>query len=231
MPLTIALLVLAAYLIGSIPFALLLARRLGAPDLRRIGSGNLGAANVLRTSGVRAGVAVMLLDMAKGAGSVMLALRFDGGAVPAAAGLAAILGHVFPVWLRFRGGKGVATACGVFSVLTPLAVAPALAVFLAGVWITRYISVGSVLASVALPPIAYATGSPTPVLTSALIASMLIVLRHWTNLSRVRAGTEQRIGLRLAGAGRFGAPRGEDRGRDPGVNRGRDPGVKMSREP
>jgi acyl phosphate:glycerol-3-phosphate acyltransferase len=194
---TVFALVLLAYLIGSIPFALILARRLGTTDLRRIGSGNLGAANVLRTAGVRAGVTVMLLDMAKGAGSVMLVQRFDLGAVTAAAGLAAIVGHVFPVWLRFRGGKGVATACGVFSVLTPLAVGPALAVFLSAVWITRYISVGSILASVALPPIAYATGSPAPVQAAALAASLIIIVRHRTNLARVLAGTEQRIGLRL----------------------------------
>jgi glycerol-3-phosphate acyltransferase PlsY len=195
MPLT--LLIVIAYLIGSVPFALILARRLGTADLRRIGSGNLGAANVLRTSGVRAGITVMLLDVAKGAGSVMLAQRFDAGAVTAAAGLAAIVGHVFPIWLRFRGGKGVATACGVFSVLTPLAIGPTLAVFLGAVWISRYVSVGSILASVALPPIAYATGSPAPVLGAAVAASTLILIRHRTNLARVLAGTEQRIGLRL----------------------------------
>jgi acyl phosphate:glycerol-3-phosphate acyltransferase len=196
MSLTVLLLVATAYFIGSVPFALILARRLGTGDLRRIGSGNLGAANVLRTSGVRAGVTVMLLDVAKGAGSVMLVQRFDSGAA-AVAGLAAIIGHVFPVWLRFRGGKGVATACGVFSILTPLAVGPSLAVFLSAVWMTRYISVGSILASVALPPIAYATGSPAPVLAAALAASALILIRHRTNLARVLAGTEQRIGLRL----------------------------------
>jgi len=198
MSLNMFLLIVAAYLIGSVPFALILARRLGTRDLRRIGSGNIGAANVLRTSGVRAGVTVMLLDIAKGAGSVMLVQRFDGGAVTAAAGLAAIVGHVFPVWLRFRGGKGVATACGVFTVLTPAAVGPALAVFLGSVWITRYISVGSTLAALALPPIAYATGSPMPVLGVAFIASMLILIRHRTNLHRVLAGTEQRVGLRLS---------------------------------
>ena len=131
------------------------------------------------------------------AGSVLLAQRFDGGVLTAAAGLAAIVGHVFPVWVRFRGGKGVATACGVFSLLTPLAVGPVLAVFLSAVWVTRYISVGSMLASVALPPIAYATGSPTPVLAAAVAASILIVVRHRTNLARVLAGTEQRVGLRL----------------------------------
>jgi glycerol-3-phosphate acyltransferase PlsY len=136
--------------------------------------------------------------MAKGAASVMLVQRFDAGGATAAAGLAAIVGHIFPVWLRFRGGKGVATAAGVFSILTPVAVAPALAVFVAAVWITRYISVGSILASVALPPIAYALGSPAPVLGAALLTSMLILIRHRTNLTRVRAGTEQRIGLRLS---------------------------------
>jgi glycerol-3-phosphate acyltransferase PlsY len=151
-----ALLVVLAYLIGSVPFALILARSWGVADLRRIGSGNLGAANVLRASGVMAAATVLLLDIGKGAGSVALAQRFAGGGpAPAAAGVAAIVGHIYPVWLGFRGGKGVATACGVFAVLTPLALPPSLVVFVAGVWISRYVSVGSVLASVALPPIAY----------------------------------------------------------------------------
>src|SRR5216683_352116 len=125
--------ILAAYLIGSIPFALILSRRWGHTDLRDVGSGNLGAANV------------------------WLAERVSpGAALPAAAGLAAIVGHIYPVWLRFRGGKGVATACGVFSILTPPAIPPALAIFAAVVWLTKYISLGSVLASLALPPLAYA---------------------------------------------------------------------------
>jgi glycerol-3-phosphate acyltransferase PlsY len=196
---SVASLVLAAYLIGSIPFAFLLARRWGARDLRRIGSGNLGAANVLRSSGVAAGVTVLLLDIAKGAGSVMLAQRFDGGGVaPAAAGIAAVVGHVYPVWLKFRGGKGVATACGVFSVLTPAAVAPALAVFVASVWISKYVSLGSVLASLALPLVAYAIGSPASVFAAAVSTSALIVVRHRTNLGRLRTGTERRIGGRIA---------------------------------
>jgi glycerol-3-phosphate acyltransferase PlsY len=195
---SLTLIIVASYLIGSIPFALILARRWGAADLRRVGSGNLGATNVLRTSGVRAGITVMLLDMAKGAGSVMLAQRLnDGAAAAAAAGLAAVAGHVFPLWARFRGGKGVATACGVFSVLTPLAVPPILAIFVMSVWITKYISVGSVVASIALPPIAYATGSPAPVLTAAIAVAALIVIRHRTNLTRLRAGTERRLGVRV----------------------------------
>jgi glycerol-3-phosphate acyltransferase PlsY len=192
-----AIAIIAAYLIGSIPFALILARRWGASDLRLIGSGNLGAANVMRASGVTAGVIVALLDMAKGAASVWLAARLSAGpALPAAAGVAAIVGHIYPVWLRFRGGKGVATACGVFSVLTPLALPPALAIFAAVVWLTKYISLGSVLASLALPPLAYALGSPAPAVLAALAASIIIVFRHRSNVVRLRTGTERRIGVR-----------------------------------
>ena len=192
-----ALSILAAYLIGSIPFALLMARRWSAADLRLVGSGNLGAANVMRTSGVTAGVLVALLDMAKGAASVWLADRFTTNAVaPAAAGVAAIVGHIYPVWLRFRGGKGVATACGVFSVLTPMAVPPALAIFLGTVWLTKYISLGSVLASLALPPLAYATGSPSAAVAAAGAAAALIIFRHRSNVARLRAGTELRMGAR-----------------------------------
>lgn len=192
-----ALIVLLAYLIGSIPFALLIARRWSAADLRLVGSGNLGAANVMRTSGVTAGLLVAVLDMAKGAASVWLAERFaTNAAAPAAAGVAAIVGHVYPVWLRFRGGKGVATSCGVFSVLTPMAVAPTLAIFLGTVWLTKYISLGSVLASLALPPLAYATGSPAAAVAAAGAAATLIILRHRSNVARLRAGTERRIGAR-----------------------------------
>jgi glycerol-3-phosphate acyltransferase PlsY len=120
--------------------------------------------------------------------------------VPAIAGFAAIVGHIYPVWLRFRGGKGVATACGVFGVLTPLAAVPAFAIFIATVWITRYISLGSIVASVVLPPIAYATGSPAPVVGAAVSAAILIVFRHRSNLARLASGTERRIGARVAQA-------------------------------
>ncbi len=189
--------ILIAYLIGSVPFALLLSRRWGARDLRRIGSGNLGAANVLRASGVTAGSLVATLDILKGAVSVMLAQQIGGdGAAGAAAGLAAIVGHIYPVWLHFEGGKGVATACGVFSVLTPLAVPPALAIFIATVWATKYISLGSVAASVSLPAFAYFSAAPPAAVVVACGASALIVLRHRTNLWRVRAGTERRMGAR-----------------------------------
>lgn len=188
--------IVVAYLIGSLPFALLLARRWGA-DIRHVGSGNVGAANVLRATGVRVGVLVALLDIAKGAIGVVLAQRLGGGpAVPAAAGVAAILGHIYPVWLRFRGGKGVATACGVFSVLAPMAMPPALVIFVATVWITKYISLGSMLATIALPPMAYALGSPAAAVVAAFVASGIIVFRHRSNWARLRTGTERRIGAR-----------------------------------
>jgi glycerol-3-phosphate acyltransferase PlsY len=192
-----ALIVVVAYCIGSVPFALLVARRWGADDPRRVGSGNVGAANVLRASGVRAGVLVALLDIAKGAASVALAMRLSADAsAHAAAGFAAIVGHIYPVWLRFRGGKGVATACGVFSVLTPLAALPACVVFTATAWTTGYVSLGSMLATMALPPIAYATGYSAASVLAACAAAGLILFRHRGNLMRLRTGTERRLGAR-----------------------------------
>ena len=193
-----AAIIIAGYLIGSIPFALLLARKWGTSDLRAIGSGNLGAANVMRASGVTAGILVAVLDLAKGAATVALAQRFspDDAAAPALAGFAAIIGHIYPVWLRFKGGKGVATACGVFSVLTPAVVPPVLAIFLAAVALTKYISLGSLLATLALPPIAYLVGSPSAAVFAAIAASAIIVFRHRSNLARLRMGTERRIGAR-----------------------------------
>jgi acyl phosphate:glycerol-3-phosphate acyltransferase len=186
------------YLLGSVPFAFLLSRRWRGVDIRRIGSGNVGAANVLRTSGARAAITVVLLDIAKGAGSVLVASRLSGGdAAGAAAGLAAIVGHIYPVWLRFRGGKGVATACGVFSVLTPAAMAPVLALFIGTVWLTRFVSLGSILATLALGPIAWALDAPASVIVAAAGAAAVILLRHRSNLGRLTAGTERRLGQRV----------------------------------
>jgi acyl phosphate:glycerol-3-phosphate acyltransferase len=193
-----ALVVLLGYAIGSVPFALLLARRWGAPDLRAIGSGNLGAANVFRASGITAGILVAALDITKGALSVTIARYMsDQAAAPAVAGLAAIVGHIYPIWLRFRGGKGVATACGVFSVLTPSAVVPALTIFAVTIWLTKYISLGSVLAMLALPPSSYVTGSPAPAVVAAFAAATLIVFRHRSNLARLHLGQERRFGVRV----------------------------------
>jgi glycerol-3-phosphate acyltransferase PlsY len=190
--------IIAAYLLGSIPFALIVSRRMSGVDLRRIGSGNLGATNAARASGVAAGVVVVLLDAAKGAAAVIVARRLSSDSVaPAAAGFAAIVGHIYPIWLGFRGGKGVATACGVFSLLTPAAVPPALAIFMLTAWRTKYVSLASLLATIAVAPLAYATGSPAPVLTAALAASLVIVFRHRSNVLRLKAGSEPRFGVRV----------------------------------
>jgi glycerol-3-phosphate acyltransferase PlsY len=189
------LIVLAAYLIGSVPFALILGRLWGAGDLRLIGSGNPGATNVFRASGFTPGILVALLDAGKGAASVLLAQRGNGPVeLTAAAGAAAVLGHVFPVWAGFRGGKGVATSAGVFAVLAPVATVPALIIFVVTAWITRFISLGSMVASAALPPIVYGLDSQTPVVLAACFVAALVLFRHRSNLVRLRSGIERRFG-------------------------------------
>jgi glycerol-3-phosphate acyltransferase PlsY len=188
-----------AYLVGSVPFAYLLSRRRGI-DLRRVGSGNVGASNVLRTSGVRIAVMAMGLDAVKGAIAVIVAQRLTAGGgigAPMAAGLASVLGHIYPVWLRFRGGKGVATAAGVFAVLTPMALGIAGAAFVAAVWITRYISMGSVVGAVTLAIVAVVIDAPTVVEIGSAAAAVVILHRHRANIARVFAGTERRVGQRL----------------------------------
>ena len=181
------------YLAGSLPLSYLLARRHGV-DLRLAGSGNVGAANVLRTSGVTSATLAIVLDVAKGTVAVWVAMRFaDGRTIAVAAGLAAIFGHLYPVWLRFRGGKGVATSAGVFVVLEPLAVAIAGVVFAVGVSWTHYVSVGSITGALTLVVAVVILGSPTAVVVGALIAALIIVHRHRENLGRLIAGTERRI--------------------------------------
>ena len=185
------------YLFGSIPFALLLTRPRGI-DLRDVGSRNIGAANVLRTAGVVPAIAVMLLDGAKGAMAVVAArLMSDDPAVVMTAGLAAIVGHVYPAWLRFRGGKGVAASAGVFAMLAPVATAIAALVFVATIVVTRFISAGSIAGALALVVAAAAGNVPGPIVAGAIAAAILVVHRHRDNLARLVAGTERRIGLRL----------------------------------
>lgn len=188
--------VILGYLAGSVPFAFLLARRVGI-DVRRSGSGNVGAANVLRTTGPWRGVAAMALDVGKGALAVLLAGVTTGGAgAVAASGAAAVVGHIYPVWLRFHGGKGVAVAAGVFAVLTPLATGIAASLFFLTVWATRYVSLGSIAATLALPPIAWLSGEPPAVVVSAAGTGGLILFRHRANLRRLLQGTERRMGAR-----------------------------------
>jgi len=185
------------YLLGSVPFAFLLARRVGV-DVRVSGSGNVGAANVLRTSGAALGVAVMALDISKGVAAVLVAQAASGVVTAtASAGAAAIVGHIYPVWLRFHGGKGVAVAAGVFSVLAPLATIAAMAVFVIAVWLTRVVSFGSVAATLALPPIAWVSGAPSQVIAASIGSSALILFRHRSNIGRLVARSERRIGERI----------------------------------
>jgi glycerol-3-phosphate acyltransferase PlsY len=187
--------ILVGYLTGSVPFAFLLARRAGV-DVRVAGSGNVGAANVLRTTGAWRGAAVMALDVTKGALAVLLASLIQSGSpMPAAAAAAAVIGHIYPVWLRFHGGKGVAVAAGVFAVLTPLATGIAAALFVLIVWATRYVSLASIAATLALPPAAWLSGEPAGVVIAAAGTGALILFRHRGNIRRLREGTERRMGV------------------------------------
>jgi len=191
------LVVASGYLIGSIPFGFILARRYGGIDLRQVGSRNVGATNAFRTTRKTLGVGVVVLDLAKGAAVVWLA-RLWGATetLAAAAGLASVVGHIYPVWLGWHGGKGVATACGAFALLAPVATLWSAGAFLLVGLTTRYISLGSVSAVSLLGPFAYLTGRPESVLTASVAAATLIVFRHRGNLARVLAGTERRLGQR-----------------------------------
>jgi glycerol-3-phosphate acyltransferase PlsY len=187
---------LIGYAFGSVPFAYLVARRAGI-DVRVAGSGNVGASNVLRTSGAPLGVIVMALDILKGVATVLLASALEGTpSAMAVAGAAAVVGHVYPVWLRFHGGKGVAVAAGVFGVLAPTATLAALAVFLTVVWGTRVISLGSVAATVTLPSVALLSGASGSVVAASVGSGVLILFRHRANVRRILSGTERRMGNR-----------------------------------
>lgn len=191
------------YLVGSVPLGYLVARRWAGVDLRRVGSGNVGATNVLRVSGASLGVLVMAADVAKGIVAVALAGRVaPSEADPVTAGVAAVAGHMFPIWLGGRGGKGVATACGAFALLAPLATAWAVATFVLTTWATRLVSAGSVVATATLPLAATALGASPAVVVGSLVAGVLIVWRHRGNLRRVWRGTEHRLGHpRVGGPG------------------------------
>jgi glycerol-3-phosphate acyltransferase PlsY len=188
-----------SYLFGSIPFGYILVRTFLGEDIRRSGSGNIGATNVARSS-TALGAATLLLDAMKGAGVVAFALWLQPSHMLAAiAGLFAIIGHSFPVWLKFRGGKGVATAVGAFVVLAPRAVLASLIVFLLTVLIARYVSLGSILATGTFPLFAwyfYRGVFPAPVVVVTTLASLLVVGRHYENVGRLIQHTEPRFQLR-----------------------------------
>jgi glycerol-3-phosphate acyltransferase PlsY len=191
-----AALVGLAYLLGSMSFAVLLVRLKTGKDIRTEGSGNAGATNVLRAHGKALALLVAGLDIAKGALAVFLVkLVTADPRYAAAAGFAAILGHVFPIFYGFRGGKGVATAVGAFLVLAPWATLVCAGIFLLIVAATKYVSLGSVIAMVLLPPVAgLLFRAPRPVVMAAAATAVLIVLKHRENLKRLASGKERRLG-------------------------------------
>jgi len=198
-PMNLGLLALA-YLLGSIPFGVILTSIFGGADIRKSGSGNIGATNVARVVGPAAGLLTLLLDAAKGALAVWLAGRLaDHRATPMMlAGVAALVGHCFPVWLNFKGGKGVATALGVFAMLAPLAALAAAVLFLVVVLLWRYVSLGSISAAAAMPLLIYflwAPGHAPPLVVTfgTLFAAALIIVKHDANLQRLVDGTEPKL--------------------------------------
>lgn len=198
--------VVAAYLIGSIPFSYLIVKLVAHKDVRRVGSGNVGATNAMRAAGKKAGVIALLLDLAKGIVAVLIARRI--GAPPVlvgAAAVAAMLGHCYPVWLGFQGGKGVATSAGALGALAPSALILALAAFSVVVAWKRYVSLGSIVAAALFPLciwIAQRAGweerEPWMLLSAALIA-LIVIVKHRPNLERMRQGIEPRLGERRTG--------------------------------
>ena len=186
---------LLAYLLGSIPFGLVITRGLGLGDLRAIGSGNIGATNVLRTGNKGAAAATLVLDAGKGAVAVMLARHFAGETAAMVAGFAAFLGHLFPVWLRFKGGKGVATYLGIMLALAwPVGLA-ACGTWLATALVLRYSSLAA-LAATAAVPFWLALLGPSAAIPLAIALAALVWLRHRTNIARLRSGSEPKIGGR-----------------------------------
>lgn len=190
--------VLAAYLLGSVSFAVVLVRLRTGRDIRQEGSGNAGATNVLRAHGRALALWVALLDVGKGIAGVWIArLLTPDPRYAAAAAAAAVLGHVFPLFYGFRGGKGVATAVGAFLVLAPAATATCLGIFALVVAVTRYVSLASVVAMVLLPPVAGVLyGASRATVAAAGAVALLIVMKHIANLKRLARGEERRLGRR-----------------------------------
>jgi glycerol-3-phosphate acyltransferase PlsY len=188
-----ALALLIAYLLGDIPFGYLLVRLTTGRDVRASGSGNIGATNVLRTTGRTAGIATLLLDIGKGYLAVWLAGRLTGGNVQwmSGAALAVMIGHSYPVFLRFHGGKAVAAFVGGFLCLTPIPLVAVLVVFVAMVAWTRHISLGSIVGAGTFPLAVWLIEHPPlTVVMAAVLSGALIIYRHGENIARLRAGTE-----------------------------------------
>lgn len=184
------------YLLGSIPFGLILTRAAGLGDVRSIGSGNIGATNVLRTGNKGLAAATLLLDGLKGTVAVLIADHYFGQAAALLAGLGAFLGHVFPVWLKFKGGKGVATYIGVLAGLAWQGAAVFAAVWLASAFLTRTSSLSALLASIAAP-IALAVSGHVEVAALAALLSLMLLITHRANIRRLVKGEEPKIGAKV----------------------------------
>jgi len=192
---------LIAYLLGSIPFGYLIVRWQRGIDVRATGSGSIGATNVMRNLGVLGFVATFILDAGKGVLAVLLAskMTLQNPTWVAAAAFAAVLGHCFPVWLRFRGGKGVATGVGVFIAIAPWQVVLVLVIFAIVVAIWRYISLGSIVATASFPVLVYLMKHPPiQVVLGAAGAALVIIARHHANIARLLKGTESKVGQKKA---------------------------------
>ncbi len=194
-----ALALAAAYLLGSVPFAFI-AGRLHGVDLRTTGSGNLGATNVFRTLGRTVGITVMVLDIAKGAAAVLLAVALTDNPWPLAAGALVILGHVRPVWTGFKGGKGVAVGAGALIGLVPAASGVLIVLWFLIVLITRYVSVASIACALAAAPLAWAFGAPWSYLGFIALAGLFVIWKHRENIVRLSRGEENRLNLGRRGA-------------------------------
>lgn len=188
-------LVIIAYLIGAIPFGVVVAKIWGGKDPRTAGSKNIGATNVSRTVGRGAGILTLLLDILKGFLPVLAVASMHKGALaPALVGLAAYLGHIYPVYLRFKGGKGIATAAGVFLAASPAALGIAAIAFALTLWRTRMVSFGSIVGSIAFPLAALATKEPLETVALGAFVAILSTLKHRENIRRILKGTESRLG-------------------------------------
>ncbi|MGH9684210.1 MAG: glycerol-3-phosphate 1-O-acyltransferase PlsY [Candidatus Acidiferrales bacterium] len=194
------LILLVAYLLGTIPFGLLIVKATAGRDIRDSGSGNIGAANVARNAGKIAGIFTLLLDAGKGYLAVWIAARWAGGSTRwmMAAAVAAVFGHVFPLWLQFRGGKGVATGLGVFLPICPAAVGAAVVLWILVVAFWRYSSLGSIVAAAVLPVfvyVLYAPGHAPPdqVTFGTVLISLIVLLNHRSNIARLISGDENRL--------------------------------------
>lgn len=194
---TLFFLLLASYLIGAIPTGVILTRLVGGEDVRNAGSGNIGATNVYRVAGRTLGVITLIGDCLKGVIPVAVAVSALGLAPNhvSLVALAAFIGHCYPVYLGFKGGKGVATALGIFLVLSPLAVLCALGLFVLILWRWRFISLASISAAAAVPFLVLAFERSSPVFSATLIIAAIVIWRHRSNIERLRSGTENRFNL------------------------------------